>query len=336
MRKRFRIRNMLIVLSVCALGAVGLDAFIYREPSFKGRRLSDWIWQMNGKGPGPEKEEARTVVRQLASNSIPLLLRWLQQEDRPSLTGRFDTLRHGVYFWLVRHKVVKSGSIGSLPDFNPSHSAMATWALPELDPAGRKAVIPKLIEMLGDNNQPDVISEKAGASYMVLSKMAPESIAPLTEALSSKDIFVKALAACALGEIGPSAKAAIPFLQKGLSDNNPDVRVSSAAMIGKIGGDPGIFVPVVIQTLPEINWENMGYTLDLLVRYKEHAKAVVPLLTSILTNNPASDSTTNRIVRDHVINALLQIDPMAAAKAGVQQQKQSPGNELPGLIPISH
>jgi hypothetical protein len=41
-------------------------------------------------------------------------------------------------------------------------------------------------------------------------------------------------------------------------------------------------------------------------------------------------------VRDHVINALLQIDPMAAAKAGVQQQKQSPGNELPGLIPISH
>ncbi len=140
MRKRLRIGTMLLGLIVCALGAVGLDAFIHREPSFEGRRLSDWVWRMNGKKAGPEKEEARAVVGQLASNSIPLLLRWLQQEDRPSITSRFDELRHGAYFWLVRHRVIKSGPIQSLRDFNPSHRAMALWALPETWPrreAGR-------------------------------------------------------------------------------------------------------------------------------------------------------------------------------------------------------
>ena len=196
---------------------------------------------------------------------------------------------------------------------------MAQWALPELGPAERRAVIPKLIELLGDNkHQPDQISETAGASYLVLSKMAPESIAALTDALSSKNIIVWALAAAALGEIGPGAKSALPVLQKRLSDKDPNIRVSSAAIIGKIGGEPDEFVPVVIQCLPVINWETVGYALDLLVRYKDYAKDAIPVLEKILNNTPDSSNPTNRTVRTEVIAALRQIDPEAASRAGVQ------------------
>ena len=62
----------------------------------------------------------------------------------------------------------------------------------------------------------------------------------------------------------------------------------------------------------------MDYSLDILVRYKEHAKAAVPVLVGILNDTPNSTNPTNRIVRDQVINALRQIDPEALAKARVE------------------
>src|ERR1017187_7624788 len=214
MRKWLRIRTMLIVLGVCALGVVAMFPILRTEPSLEGRHLSDWIWTMNEKEAGPEKEKARAVVRQLGSNSVPLLLEWLGQEDRPSLTGRFDELRHGVYFWLVGHKLIANRPITALRDFNPSHSAMAMWALPELDHEGKTNAIPTLIQMLGGKSRkPDEISRGAGGACIVLSKMAPESIAPLIDALASQDVQVWKLAAAALGKIGPDAKAAIPVLR---------------------------------------------------------------------------------------------------------------------------
>jgi hypothetical protein len=309
-KKHFRISNILIVLVACVLGAVWLNAFLSREPSFEGKRLSDWIWTMNGKEAGPEKEKARTIVRILGTNSVPLLLDWLRQEDHPSLTERFDEVRHRVFFWLVGHKIITNRSITSLNDFNPSHSAMAMWALPELDPAYKRTAIPTLIEMLGDKkHKPDEISHEAGAAYMVLKKMAPESIGPLIAALSSQDTQVRTLAAGALAEIGPDAKAAIPILEKGLADKDPSIRASTAIVIGKLGGDPDSFVPVIIQALPEIDRDNLDYFLNALLVYKEHAKAAVPVLVDILHKTDHSTNQSDSWVRGQVMNALQQIDP---------------------------
>jgi len=271
---------------------------------------------MNGSEAGPEKEKARAVVRQLGINSIPLLLRWLRQEDRPSLTGRFDNLRHAVFFWLVNHKLIANRSIRSLQDFNPSRSAMATWALPELDHAGRVTAIPTLIQMLGEKNRwPEDIPRAAGGAYMVLSRMAPESTAPLIEALSIHDPQVWALAAAALSEIGPDAKAATPVLEARLTDKDPLIRVSAAGVISKIGGDPNVFLPVVIQCLTEVGPMNLDTPLEILLRHKEHAKAAIPVLVGILNKTPSSPNPTNTMVQDRVINALRQIDPEALTRA---------------------
>ena len=142
LRKLFCIRYMLVLILACVLGVVGRQAFLGREPSFEGKRFSEWIWTMNGKAAGPEKEEARAVVRRLGANSVPLLLDWLRREDRPSMTARFDEVRHQVFFWLGNHKIIANRSITSLQDFNPSHNAMAMWALAELDPVSRRTAIP--------------------------------------------------------------------------------------------------------------------------------------------------------------------------------------------------
>jgi HEAT repeats len=272
---------------------------------------------MDGKKAGPEKEKAHAVVRMLGTDSIPLLLDWLRQEPRPSMTARFDEVRHHVFFWLVGHKVIASRPITSLPgDFNPSHSAMAMWAMPELGPAGKETAIPILIQMLGDKKRkPDEISHAAGAAFLVLSQMAPESIDPLIVALSNQDSQVRMLAAGALGEIGPAAKSAIPVLEKGLENKDPNMRVGTAEVIGKLGGDPGSFIPAVVQALPEIDRENMDCALSVLLRYKDHANAAVPVLVDILNKTAHSTNKNDFWVRGDIINALRQIDPSALCPA---------------------
>ncbi len=181
--------------------------------------------------------------------------------------------------------------------------------------------MPVLIRMLGDKkHKPDESSETAGTAFLVLPKMAPDSIAPLIDALASQDVQVWMLAAGALGNIGPDAKAAIPVLEKRLADNDVHTRVGAAETIVKLGGDPDKFIPVVIQSLLEVKRDNMDYSLDILVRYKEHAKAAVPVLLTILSNTPQSSNSTNNALRNGVMNALHEIDPGAAAKAQLPQQ----------------
>jgi hypothetical protein len=85
--------------------------------------------------------------------------------------------------------------------------------------------------------------------------------------------------------------------------------------MGELGGDPRVFVPVVIQSLPELDWVNLTYALDILVRYKEPAKASVPVLVNILNDTADSTNAIKIFVRYQVIDALRQIDPEAAAKA---------------------
>jgi HEAT repeat protein len=237
-------------------------------------------------------------------------LNWLREEDHPSFIGRFDAARHAVFFWLVRHKLIANQSIQSLPDFNRSHRGMAIGALPELDHTGRLKAVPTLIRMLGEKSHwPDEVPPTAYSALIVLSKMAPESTAPLIQALSSRDPQVWAMAAGGLGEIGPGASAAIPVLEQRLADKDPMIRVGAARVICKLGGDPNAYLPVVIQSLNEVDLTNLFFPLEVLLQYKQHAHAAVPALTSILNKTRASTNVTSIVARNQVIQALKEIDP---------------------------
>ena len=311
MRPGKRLRLALAILIAAGIAGV---IFHRREPSYEGKTLSDWIVTMREQ---PRNDKARAVVRQLGSNSIPLLLDWLRQEERPTLKGRTEQSKARVIGWLESHKWIEPRPRAYYQDWKSDRRALANGVFLELGPAGKEA-IPTLIQMLGDKtHNPDEPSHVAGAAYVVLPSLAPASIPPLIEALSNQDVIIWTLAAGALGNIGPSAKAAIPVLEKRLTDSNTDIRVNAADTIGKLGGNPNEFVPVIIQSLSEANFDVLDYRLEVLLHYKAHAKAAVPVLTNLLNRIPASTNITNTIARGQVISALQEIDPEAAAKAGV-------------------
>ncbi|SPE56613.1 conserved exported hypothetical protein [Verrucomicrobia bacterium] len=310
MGKWVRIALAVVVASILA----GLAAY-GSEPSYDGRTLRDWVVAMR---TGPDEDQARAVVRRLGTNSIPLLLDWLRRDERPSLTDRLRELKAGVNEWLARRRIIKSRLISMGTEPKPSYRSLGITALQELGPAGQ-AAIPTLILMLGDKKRkPGQVSEIAGAAYLVLPKMSPESIQPLTAALSSQDLQVYALAAGALSCIGPAARDAIPVLERKLMDKAPVVRVSAAVTIGKLGRNPEAVVPVLAQGFREGDWGTRSYILSVLPQYKENATSAVPALIEVFNATTNLSDLTNRWLHESIMVTLKQIDPEAAAKAGAQ------------------
>jgi len=118
--------------------------------------------------------------------------------------------------------------------------------------------------------------------------------------------------------VGHYTSAAIPVLETWLTDKALPKRLAAADCLGKIGGNPHVFVPVVTAGLGNGNSEFLDYQLEILARFKNEAKPAVPSLLAILKNTPESKNSTNAAIRNEVISALLEIDPKAAAKAGVR------------------
>jgi hypothetical protein len=306
---RVRRRHVIRLLVVAVVLAIGLAIHLRSpsEPAYRGRTLSDWIVATRARTT--VDEEARMAVRLLASNSIPLLLDWIKREDRPTPKARIAAAKDSGIAFLERHRVLKPRPHFMLIDWKESYRSLAQGALEELGPDA-KAAIPALIQMLGTKGPTtNDFSPVAGSAYLLLPKMAPASIPPLIDSLSSTDLQVYALAAGALGEIGPQASAAIPMIQTRLTDTNVMVRVQAARVLGQLGADPTVFMPTIVESLREPDYTFLDYKLEVLLKYKDQAGDAVPVLANILTNTASLGAPTNQFVRQQVAAALRQLQP---------------------------
>jgi hypothetical protein len=268
-----RRRQFIVLLVISGVVAIGL-AIVLRglsEPAYRGQTLSNWIVVTR---VHPDDDEARMAVRHLASNSIPLLLDWIKRADRPTPRARIAEAKDRAIAFLEKHRVIKPRPHSMFMDWKSSYRSLANAAFTELGP-----------------------------------EAAPASIPPLIDSLSSTDLQVYALAAGALGEIGPQASAAIPVIQKKLADTNVMIRVGAARVLGQMGADPGVFMPTVVESLLDPDYTFLDYKLELLLKHKDRARAALPILMNILTNSANLGSPTNAFVRQQVTGALMQLQP---------------------------
>jgi len=262
---------------------------------------------------GPDREKGRQVVHLLGPNCTSLLLQWLQREDHPTLKGTLHNLGPNTEEWLIAHRIMKPSSISSYPDAKESYRSLCLLAFEELGPDG-KVAIPTLIEWFGHRDpKTGQMSIEAGSAWLILPHMAPDSINPLVQALSSRDLQVRALAVGALGKIGTNANVAIPRVKLLLDDEILWTRIDACKSLGELGADPAEFMPVLISCLPETNFtgtnfDTLDYDLEILVKYKTKAGPSVPVLLQILTNT-SDGNPTDTMVRGAVTDALREIAP---------------------------
>ena len=108
------------------------------------------------------------------------------------------------------------------------------------------------------------LSFTLGASSAAAVQQAPSTVekpsGELTQQLKSPDVQQRIAAAVAIGDLGPSARAAVPALTEALRDQNPTVRFQAAIALGCIGPEARAAVPALIGTLKDGVFFVRGWT----------------------------------------------------------------------------
>ncbi|MDB6067956.1 MAG: repeat-containing protein [Pedosphaera sp.] len=142
---------------------------------------------------------------------------------------------------------------------------------------------------------------------------ARQSVPVFVEVLTSNDQNMRAFAAQYLGRFGLAAEDAIPVLLKCLDDPELLVRYRAATALGDIGARSDVVIPALIEKLDESHRATNNYqgAIVALGAFRGQSKAALPRILEFL-----NDQDYN--LRAAATNALKQIDPEAAAKAGVK------------------
>lgn len=321
-------------IGFAALLAVGMAALIIavvyfvssREPSYQGKRLSEWIAPFCRETPkglvapgGPqhfeELQPVRRAVSHIGTNALPFLIAWLNHPE----SALHRTVR----------KLADKQSVVDLRLVDPRVVRIrAIRGLAILGPAARPA-IPSLAAQLND----PVLSEHA---VYALSGMGPEGVQVLVDKFSSVGPISRMQIGMTL--VSPTAV----YRGEGHIDTNPIpidivvdglVRVAQDPMshlrnpaiqrLGALGPAASNAVPALISVLNEQNPMARDMAIRALGQIKSRPELTVPALTNLL-NDPFPDTRFAAVsaLRDLGYDAHFQ--PYRPDRLGMPSQPYSP------------
>jgi len=169
--------------------------------------------------------------------------------------------------------------------------------------------VPLLLEMLAKDRDPMARGQAAGALGKI--RVEPASVLPaLVQSLKDTTPYIRDLSAGAIVSYGAEARPIVPTLVELLKGPDTLLRSTVATTLGRIHVDPELVVPALLEYLVEPKGNHMS-AAQALAAFGADAKPAVPALVELL-NSPNAD------YRRSAAEALKQIDPEAAAKAGVK------------------
>ena len=223
MQKR---RLYLLLIGVGLVGALLAGMFRSREPEYGGKRLSEWvdIYAVTHliAGWGSENREAVAAIRQLGTNAVPHLLKWIRYEVPPWKTT-FDGIADRAPWrlkpaWMFSDKRVRLAE----------HAA---WVFEVLGPDGEGA-IPKLTQLLDESGSFDCERRAITALLSIGAAGRGPVLTVITNNRANRE-----LALCALRSIGMSetdAGPGIPSLPRLLRDSDWNMRSFATNALLKI------------------------------------------------------------------------------------------------------
>src|SRR2546423_743458 len=75
-------RIYLIVIAVGVFVGLGVAFIPSREPSYEGKRLSEWVEELDRTDSVTREREAVEAIRHIGTNALPYLVKWIRY-DRP-------------------------------------------------------------------------------------------------------------------------------------------------------------------------------------------------------------------------------------------------------------
>jgi len=278
MRKR-RIYLGLLLLAVAIAAMV-----VFREPEPKcwGKRLSQWVDELPPYGHATT--QAGNAVREIGTNSVPYLLKWIAYD--PPLLKRI--------YYHVRRKLLKRPE----EDPNEVRAEKALEAFYFLGPEGR-AAIPRLCELVKDGGG------RAECALAYLGKDGYEALwatlANSPRGLVGAFDLVGHIGGTETGRMNEDALPAIPGLIRFLKHGDEKVAERAAKVLGELELASDVVVPALAECLQDSRWKVRWQAANSLGFLRADAKAAVPALIRALDD-------ANFSVRWNATNALAVIE----------------------------
>lgn len=231
MRMRHRI---LIALAAVPTVAVAISLLSRdSEPQYQGCKLSEWLPQTAG-----VPSEADEAIRQIGTNALPCLLKWIAYEPSP--------IRNFAFYRLTRISPALAHPLSDFPMRN--RAAEAEYAFLILGPAARGAV-PELARLAINAKDLQASIRCVGA----LRSVGPDSVPGLTAIISNPNAKPRFLAINCLQQFGTKSLSAIPALLNCLNDKSPIIVSAAAEALGTLALEPTIVIPALTATLQSTN-----------------------------------------------------------------------------------
>jgi len=152
---------------------------------------------------------------------------------------------------------------------------------------------------------------KSAAPANALAGMGSNGLPPLLTALTNQNAIIRHSAATGLGWARSDLNIVVPALIARLSDRDWWVHGEAVLALGHLHAEPELAVPALMKDYPGNDPKLRSEILRAIGRFETNASAAVPMLLQALSDSDPP-------VFNDAASALKQIDPEAAAKAGVK------------------
>ncbi|HWW01083.1 MAG TPA: HEAT repeat domain-containing protein [Candidatus Acidoferrum sp.] len=266
------------------------------EPSYKRRRLSEWVALYGNypafKSPALKREPAQ-AIHQIGTNALPSLLTWIAYEPSPwrkKAQGLFGKLPS----WIARSRPVTA--LLSYGDAT-ARSQNAMQAFEVLGPLAAPA-IPELTRRISLTNSPDARNRALAALAHLGAQAVPIMARVLSNPADAKSMWVL----FCVEAMGTNAQPLLPILVKNLQHPDCELAEDNAYILGSLKLDAPLIVPALIACLQDPRRDLRMEAPYALSKFGNLARQALPALTNALCD-PDPD------VRRNAASAIAAIAP---------------------------
>lgn len=292
-----RRRNIgLMLLGLFAAAVVWVTWPGEREPSYQGRRLSEWITSYNSH---PRDQEAGDAIRQIGTDALPSLLRWIEYEE--------PGWRYRLLHWLdARPSGATNDFLRRL--FEGPAVARARSAVMGFEALGEKALpaVPDLARILYQARSGLRMQNASSA----LANLPGDTVLLLAEGLTDKSADTRVSVASYLRGLRVFPKEsfidpapAVPLLVKAMNDGDPRIVTAAATSLGRLALQVDLSVPALTNKLCSSPTDEIRVAAArALAGFQGQAHTAVPSLVRALSDRSIA-------VRVAATNALYEVAP---------------------------
>jgi HEAT repeat protein len=274
-------RRRQVAITLSSGIVLGMSCALYfgchSEPSSHGyslgHLLATYVRIYQGYLTTPGWQDTRQYVREIGTNGVPQMLRWLA-EERPQWKVKAFDFHEKQLPSILKTKLIHNWLSG---DREELHAKAGSYGFEILGPIAVPA-LPSLERMASDSKHP----ARSARAINAMKNIGKDAVPALVRILIAPNSTNRFQVFEILGSMGTNAAPAVQLLIELLKYKDVDIAGSAIILLGKLGLSPATVVPAIAELAdhPKIHY----LASSTLVDFGSEARPAIPRLVQCLTN----------------------------------------------------